>query len=1346
MCRRRVRPIVPLLLAGCLTGIPLACLSGQEADPAVGRFDLGDEVLPAGTQVLAEPFPNRVFSPIEGETLVLAGQANLVLEQARGFLEAFLVRRFGGQRLRIRNMAWEGDTVFEQWRDLNFGDWGEQLEAAGATSVLAWFGQMEALEAGRRAEDAGLPPGTVDPGEVARFEDAYAQLLDRFAARTARLVLVAPLPFESAPEGARTPDPARFNPIVSAFSTAVRELASRRGAVFVDLDLPGASASGRRLTTNGIHLNEDGWLEAAAQLAGGLGAGSAPERPDERLLEEIRHKNRMWFNCWRTMNWAFAYGDRTTQLFGSAAGPHPPLTEELKQFIPLVAGDDRRIHAVALGEPVGPRTIALSGESEPGPPAIPPEEERASFRVADGFDVNLFASEADGIINPVRMNWDASGRLWVCCIPTYPHIDPGTEPGDYLMVCEDADGDGRADRFTRFAEGLFLPMGVEFSATGVYVCENTQLVHLEDRDGDGRADSREVVLSGFGTADTHQLINSIRWGGDGALWFSQGHHIYSRVETPWGISRLDKAGIWRFDPRRLHLQGFFNLSTAGANDWGVVFDDWGQVFHGTGDRNVAYYSVPGLVPTLFPRDYNGVGAMFQSQAKNNGLDFMGSSALPADWRGHAVSGVFMGNSVDVHRVIDDASGFRSEVVETLIASDRTEFRPVDVLMGPDGGIYVCDWFNKVIGHYQASYRHPERDRSHGRIWRLTWKDGQPVRRPDLASLDADGLAERLRSGERWERDLARRRLFALPSDEVLPVARRLAAASDFSFPGGAALAIDLLGVLGAHDEPDELILDRLLDHGDPRVRAVATRFVGLWGNRFSDSLALLRRAVADEHPRVRLEAVVACGWIAPLRAGEAMETAVRALDRPTDRFIEFALGQTAQALAPAWTDALAGGRIDFGGRTDHLAFALAGLGGQEVAEHVRGLVERLMSEQGSVPAGILVLLADTGGTEDLARVFRLGIGEADVLRAVARSVRLRGLTPEDSMAGDLEGLLQGSAPDAVKAAALELAGAACFRQLGPVVRRLAFSDGGSPAVRASALRTIPALTVESERPSLARELDGRLDALGGWAGDPVDLQVGQAMLAALWEIGPQSAASRSVAILIRSGGSADAAARVADVVLDAPGGTARLAEALAESRLESGAAAALQTVLRERGISDSSLTQVLDAAVGTSVPVGEYDEAWVADLAREVTEAGDPSRGGAVYARAGGACVACHRIDGSGGVIGPDLSLLGRGMPVELIIEAVVWPKRQIKEGYFLTEIETHDGRRVAGYRIRETESEIALRPLAGDDTVSIARSAVKSRSDAGSAMPDGIVSGMSREDLRDLVAYLASLGRAEAR
>src|SRR5438132_4298307 len=203
-----------------------------------------------------------------------------------------------------------------------------------------------------------------------------------------------------------------------------------------------------------------------------------------------------------------------------------------------------------------------------------PEIERRSFEVAEGFEVNLFA--ADPLLaKPIQMNFDPAGRLWVATSEVYPQIKPGQKANDRIIILEDRDGDGRADKTTVFADGLLIPTGVEPGDGGAYVANSTDLVHLADTKGTGRADRQRIVLSGFGTEDTHHIIHTLRWGPDGMLYFNQSTYIHSHIETPHGVRRLNGGGVWQFRPETDELEVFVR---GFINPWGHHFDRFGQSF------------------------------------------------------------------------------------------------------------------------------------------------------------------------------------------------------------------------------------------------------------------------------------------------------------------------------------------------------------------------------------------------------------------------------------------------------------------------------------------------------------------------------------------------------------------------------------------------------------------------------------------------------------------------------------------------------------------------------------------------------------------------------------------------
>ena len=815
------------------------------------------------------------FGLLENETVIFTGQTNMAREQKDGNLECALAAGYAEKKPVFRSMAWEADTVYEQWRDLNFGRWEDQLRAVGATTIICQFGQMEALDG---------------PARLPEFTAAYERLLDRFSTITPRLVLMSPSPFEK-PAAPHAPDLSARNDDLRLYVQAIRGIAERRGAVFVNVS---SFKANKPLTENGVHLSRQGRMGIASIAATQLGV--VKRSGDWTLLMAIAEKNRLWADCWRPANWSFVYGDRISQPFGKAGGSAPSLRAAFGSHKELISVKDEAIHALALGKQPAPA---------PAPPAydfnavkpLTPEEQMAKFTLADGYQINLFADERLGVAKPTQFSWDEKGRLYVACSPTYPQTLPGIEPSDYILILEDTDGDGKADKSSRFAEGLTMVQGVEPGDGGLYVCDFDQILHLRDKDGDGRADETTVVLSGFGIGDTHQLANSISRGPDGCYWFTQGLHAFSRVETPYGIERLDKAGVWKFNPRTLKLTPYFNGGTAGHNCWGVAFDDWLQPFHKSGDRPHGYYSLPGLIEFQTPEDYHSVANLFESSPKTTSLDIIGTKALPEDIQGTALIGGYFGSLVELHRLTEDGSGFVSKQLPRLLRSSDTAFRPVDVSVGPDGGIYLADWFNPVIGHYQASYADPRRDRTHGRIWRISSKTLPPVKQPALAEMSAARLLEQLSSPERWTRHQASRLLFDKPDAEVIPAADAFAKELE-----DGRVMMYLCGIYQAHRTPRPELAARLLSSPEPKVRAYGTRVLGDWHAAIPDAPALLAKSIHDASPRVRLEAIVAATHF---DAAVSLPITLQALDGPQDRFISYALKLAVRKLAAEGAPAIA---------------------------------------------------------------------------------------------------------------------------------------------------------------------------------------------------------------------------------------------------------------------------------------------------------------------------------------------------------------------------------------------------------------------------------------------------------
>ena len=366
-----------------------------------------------------------------------------------------------------------------------------------------------------------------------------------------------------------------------------------------------------------------------------------------------------------------------------------------------------------------------------------PEAELASFKLPPGFEIHLWASERDGVIKPIQMRWDARGRLWVVQSTTYPQIKPGEIPNDKVLILEDTKQGGYADKIAVFADGLMIPTGLEIAPvaqssspatedskpetrnakpSACYVGEGPKLWLLTDTTGSGHADKREVVLRGFGTGDNHQNVNSFRWSPGGELMFSQGPCMGSTpwVETPQRRkSASDQAGLWRYRPggmvgpddagawsyRPERLDAFFGGAADPQNPWGWTFTHWGQPLISAGNSGNMYYALPEMIRGYQDGRRDTIWAEGRGRKTSN-PEIIESSHFPAEWQGALVTGGYINNSVWTLHVEEDGAGFKITDDPKRCAAAHPElpyggsFRPVDVKLGPDGALYICDWSNR----------------------------------------------------------------------------------------------------------------------------------------------------------------------------------------------------------------------------------------------------------------------------------------------------------------------------------------------------------------------------------------------------------------------------------------------------------------------------------------------------------------------------------------------------------------------------------------------------------------------------------------------------------------------------
>ncbi len=931
------------------------------------------------------------------------------------------------------------------------------------------------------------------------------------------------------------------------------------------------------------------------------------------------------------------------------------------------------------------------------PAASDPASELATFQVADGFDVNLFASEKDGLIKPIQIRFDARGRLWVIGSAVYPMLEPGQKPNDKVLIFEDTDHDGRVDSVKTFADGLMIPTGLELTKDGAYVGHGPELLLLRDTNGDDRADERTVVLRGFGTGDNHQNINSFTWGPRGELWMCQGLHIFSRVETPRGLVELNKAGIWRFWPNQLKLEGFYGSEFEPQNPWGHVFNEWNEHIVLAGNNSSPIFPDVGLVPNrrddapplLWP---NGNGR------KVSGGDFVANPHFPDDWQGRLILGGYINNAVWSVNVVDDGAGFRFEDAPPLIRSTGREFRPVDVKFGPDGALYLCDWYNPIIGHYQASFRHPDRDKTHGRIWRVTAKNRPLAAATDLTNATPENLLTELASTNRWARQAAKRHIANSAPADQLALIKQISSSKNAI---ADQVKIDALNLFQPEQEPSLAIqlLRELSASKIPQIRASAASLFAIWAGRVDLPLDNLRALAADENPRVRLQAIIAC---AQLNTPEAIEIAAIAADQPFDRFLTYAFNQTVYSLKAQWLPRFQSGDLKFEGHPERLAAIVRA----DASPDTLGVLRELLK---TPSAEFTQILAEVGTPDDLADVLKLGAARLDA--KTLRIISQRTIRPS----GDLVAALQPLFSSPLQAQALVLAGQWKLEPFLSKLRETARDASASADLRKAAMQGL------------------------GHAGDiaPLrELAATQPAAIAAWQaLEPKPAAEAAAAFLTQNNSAHDAPDLI-NAFLQRPASAKALADALAGKTLPDAVSKAALAALAASGRRHDELAHALAPKPAAAAPTD-----WPAFVS-EVRERGDANAGAAIYARAELGCVACHKVNGNGGTIGPNLSAVGSAQPIDFIARAILEPQKEIKEGFTSVSITTKSGDDFQGYLIRETRDEIVLRDPLPNTEVKIARAQIAQQRANGSLMPNGLADSLTADEFRDLVKYLSTLGK----
>ena len=860
---------VAVRLLACRAILPLAHTIMTVRPQAPGRQDpYSSSRLPGGRWLRGVLIACCLFSSAfaeltikQDDVVVCYGGSMMDRLLEHGELEAYLQLAHPGKNLKVRSLGWPGDEVGYRLRPDGYAEHLKMLLAQWPASIVVLgFGMNESF-----AGPAGLKA----------FETQLETFLHEVARRHpgAKLVMLAPLAFEQKV----APDADARNREIAAYVDVLRAQARAKQALWVDLFSASQAAYRRNsepLTMYGLHLNERGCREIGRELARALLGDAAVARVDAARLREVAQaaaqKTQRVEALVRIKNAVLYFGQRRRPHEYAAELPryHQMIDQSDAIIQRLVASPDLKF--ADIPPPSLPSMLDRSrgsgrsgkdaGDSRRGAlEAVirPPKDQATEISVADGYTLNLFASESEfpELRNPLQIAFDARGRLWVATMPSFPLTEPGLPYPDKVIILEDTDRDGKADKSTVFAEGFDVLDGIAFHERGVIVSAQPRLWILEDTDGDDRADRRTELLRGVDVSDTHHG-GMIATDPRGHVIFCDGVFNRSQFETPFGVVRGVDANTYRLNPATGRIDREWQSIT--PNSWKVAFDRYGNMFQRYGGGPVK----DGLVHTWTPIGvyHRGEYGNIQNYAKGPSVTIVSSPNFPDEYQQSLVSGLLLGTySVTITRT-DTATGPHVDAGRIdLMTSKNPVFRPVDIAFGFDGAMYVADFCTVLIGQGPNPTRDPGWDSEHGRIWRLVY-NGKPVVK-DWPRIEGAGVGELLALLDHPQdlvRFHARLRLRALGAS-VLPALDRWAAASERS----ELALLEAAWIFQAQDQVRPRLLERLLASKDPQYRAAAVQQVRFQFEQLPKGREMLAQAAKDSHPRVQMAAINVVSHLRP---------------------------------------------------------------------------------------------------------------------------------------------------------------------------------------------------------------------------------------------------------------------------------------------------------------------------------------------------------------------------------------------------------------------------------------------------------------------------------------------------
>lgn len=971
--------------------------------------------------------------------------------------------------------------------------------------------------------------------------------------------------------------------------------------------------------------------------------------------------------------------------------------------------------------------------------ALTPEQEKAAFHLPPGFEAQLVAAEPF-IAKPMNLAFDSRGRLWVTSSLEYPFpVGEGEKGRDRVTILSDFAEDGRALTVEQFTSGLNIPIGIQpLSPSEALVYSIPTIDRIGDTDGDGKADSREVLYSKFGFRDTHGMSSSYNWGFDGWVYATHGFSNTSEVKGSDGQPvTMNSGNTYRIRPDGSHLEQW---TWGQVNPFGLCFDSLGNLYSSDCHSRPLYNLIRGAYYPSFGKPHDGLGfgpEMVQHDHGSTGI--AGIVAYDADHYPEPYRGtMFVGNPV-TSRINHDQLEWRGSSPQGIeqpdfLISDDPWFRPVDLELGPDGALYVADFYNKIIGHYEVPLTHPGRDRARGRIWRIVYR-GEDGQAPPPAPARAD-----------WTRAT----LAELASDlGHANLAVRLMATHELTIRGGETAVETAHGALADQSSPTRRthamwVLERLGALGDDRLEAVAhdpDRLVRVHAQHLlsdrsglSDSQReLILGGLADSDPFVRRAAAEALGrhpggdnirpLLTLLREVEPRDTHLKHTARIALRDQLLTEDQWAHLPEP----------MDDRDR-EFLADVAPGVPSAAAAGY---LLDHITHR--ALPQDQLLLYAQhvarygAEGTAPTLLAFSRGDRPEDtghqlaLVRAVHQGTQERGASLSadgNAWAGEIARRLLGSAKPEEVQQGIELVGAVRLPDLAgdltrlanrretPEPQRIAAMDANVSLDAAGSVPTLSALLATADEAGGVR--NHAAEALGR-----IDRDEARESLLSTLPLAP-SGLQRGIAVALSTTKAGS------EALLEAVKAGKASPRVLQESPV--------QIRMNNAGISD--LEKRVNELTAGLPPADEAMQAAI-DRRRQLFNEShaEAAAGKAIFQKT---CAPCHQVGGEGAKVGPQLDGVGvRGL--DRILEDVLDPNRNVDQAFRSTTLALADGRVINGLLLREEGDVLVMADAQGKEQ-RISSSEVDERKVVPlSPMPANVVEPLSETEFSQLLAYLLS-------